>query len=146
MTIGNLSHEIRKSQMRPGRMMVGLIRIHKIDLLGVKIEIYYQTIRVIIKSTCNHELINITNKDRFVCLALENLGWLYIIVLETVVVENIWMIYADKNIWQCHLIIGSMSVNHKKQVLIMDIKSGMQCSICHIPPKKHKNFRKVWPR
>ncbi len=47
--IGNLSHEIRRSRSRPGGMMVGLIPIHKGDLLQVKIEIYHQTMGMITK-------------------------------------------------------------------------------------------------
>ena len=126
--------------------MVALIPIFKGDLLDVKIEIYHQTMRVIIKGACNHRLTNITNKDWFLCLALVTLGWLYIIALEAVAVEGILMICADRNVWQYHLIIGSMSVDYEEQVVITGIKSGMQCSMCHILPEERKNLCKVWPR
>lgn len=49
LTISNLNHEIWNSQIRLGGMMIGLIPIHKKDFLRVKIEIYYQTMRMIIK-------------------------------------------------------------------------------------------------
>ena len=49
LTIGNLSYEIRRSRIKPGRMIVGLISIHKRDSLEVEMEIYYQTIGVITK-------------------------------------------------------------------------------------------------
>ncbi len=49
LTIGNLSHEIRRSRSRPGGMMVGLISIHKGDFLEVKMEIYHQTMGMITK-------------------------------------------------------------------------------------------------
>ncbi len=49
LTIGNLSHRIRKSRIRPGGMMVGLIPIHKGDSLEVKMEIYHQNMGVITK-------------------------------------------------------------------------------------------------
>ena len=49
LTICNLSHEIQRSGIRPGGMMVGLIPIHKRDSLEVKIEIYHQTMGVITK-------------------------------------------------------------------------------------------------
>lgn len=39
-----------------------------------------------------------------------------------------------------------MSINYKEQIVIMGINSGMQYSICHIPPEKRKNLCKVWPR
>ena len=49
LTIGNLSHEIRRLWIRAGGEMVGLIPIYKRDSFEVKIEIYYHTIRVITK-------------------------------------------------------------------------------------------------
>ena len=49
LTIGNLSHEIRRSRIRPGGMIVGLIPIHKRDFFEVKMEIYHQTMGVITK-------------------------------------------------------------------------------------------------
>lgn len=53
------------------------------------------------------------------------------------------MMCADKNVQQCHPIIGDMSVNYKEQIVIMGIKSGIQCLMCHIPPEKCKNLCKV---
>ena len=49
LTIGNLSYEIRRSQIRPRGLMVGLIFIHKKDFFEVKIKIYHQTMGIIIK-------------------------------------------------------------------------------------------------
>ncbi len=49
LTIGNLSHEIKRSRSRSRGMMVGLIPIHKRDSLEVKMEIYHQTIGMITK-------------------------------------------------------------------------------------------------
>ncbi len=54
LTIGNLSHEIRRSRVRPGGLMVGLIPIHKGDSFDVKMEIYHQTMRVITKDKCSN--------------------------------------------------------------------------------------------
>ena len=53
---------------------------------------------------------------------------------------------ADRNVWQYHPIIGSISVDYKEQVVITGIKSGLQCWICYIPPEERKNFCKVWLR
>lgn len=33
---------------------------------------------------------------------------------------------ANKNIQQCHSIIAGINVDHEKQVVIIDIKLGMQ--------------------
>lgn len=41
LTIGNLSHEIKRSQIRVGKMIVDLIFIHKEDSFKIKIEIYH---------------------------------------------------------------------------------------------------------
>lgn len=49
LTIGNLSHEVRRLQLRLRGMMIGPITIYKKDFLEVKIEIYHQTMEVIIK-------------------------------------------------------------------------------------------------
>ncbi len=50
LTISNLNHEIRRSRSRPREIMVGLIPIHKGDSLEIEIEIYHQTMGIIIKS------------------------------------------------------------------------------------------------
>ncbi len=50
LTIGNLSHEIRRSRSRAGGMRVSLIPTHKGDPLEIKIEIYHQTMGMIRKS------------------------------------------------------------------------------------------------
>ncbi len=50
LTIGNLSHEIRRSRLKTGGMVVSLISIHKGDSLEVIMEIYHQTMGMIIKS------------------------------------------------------------------------------------------------
>lgn len=48
--------------MRLGGIIVGFIPIHKSDLLSIKMKIYYQTMKVIIKNIYNHRLTNINNK------------------------------------------------------------------------------------
>lgn len=48
--------------------MIGLILIHKDDLFDVKIEIYYQTIRLITKNKCNKKCLS----DKFPGLRFEN--------------------------------------------------------------------------
>lgn len=100
-------------QFELGDLEVGLISIYKGDLHNVKIEIFYQITKVITEDVCNYKPINIIYKDWFFCLALEILGWLYIIVLETIAVEGILMMCVDRNIWQCHSIIGGISVDYE---------------------------------
>lgn len=55
-------------------MIISFVLIHKVDLLSVKIEIYYQIIKIITKNICNYKLINLNNKIRFFCLTLESLS------------------------------------------------------------------------
>lgn len=50
LTIDNLSYKIWKSQVRLEGIIVGLIHMHKKDLFDMKIEIYYQTVGVIMKN------------------------------------------------------------------------------------------------
>lgn len=56
--------------------MFGFILIHKDDLFSIKIEIYYQIMRIITKNICNYKPINITNKVWFFYLVLKTLSWL----------------------------------------------------------------------
>ena len=49
LTIGNLSYEIGRLQIRSGGIIVDLISIYKKDFLEVKMEIYHRTMRVITK-------------------------------------------------------------------------------------------------
>lgn len=79
--------------------MIDFITIYKSDSLDIKIKIYYQTIKVIIKNICNHKLININNKNLFFYLALRTLGLLARIALENIAIEGLLMIYTNKNNW-----------------------------------------------
>lgn len=54
--------------------------------------------------------------------------------------------YADKNIQQYHSIIVSISVNYDEQIVITDIKSGIQCLMYQVSSKKHKNLYKIWSK
>lgn len=129
--IGNLSHKIQRLGIRLRGMIVGLIPIHKRDFLKIKIEIYYQTMRVIIKCKSN-------------CHIMRIVIWPNITALEKAEIEGLLMMCAHKNVQQCHPIITSISVNYEEQVIITGIKLGMQCSICLVPPNKREDLCKKW--
>lgn len=74
-------------------MIVGLIFIYKKHLFNVKIEIYYQIIRLIIKNKYNNSHLF----DQFLDFSFKN--WINIIALERMVVKNWLKIFVDKNIW-----------------------------------------------
>lgn len=95
---------------------------------------------------CNLKQINIINEVEFVSLVLGNYDQLDIITLGIVTTKGFLRICAKGNIWQFHLIIAGMNIDYKEQRVIIDIKSVMQCSRCHVPSKKCKNFCKVWPK
>ena len=57
LTIGNLSYEIQRSPIRPGGMIVGLISIYKRNFFKIKIEIYYQTIKIITKYKSKYHIL-----------------------------------------------------------------------------------------
>lgn len=88
--------------------MVSLIFLRKKNSLKIKIEIYYQTIKVIIKSIF-----------KFFFLYGR---WLRI-RLEKAVIETLLMININENIWQCHPIIIDINIDYKKEVVIISIKS-----------------------
>ncbi len=53
---------------------------------------------------------------------------------------------ADSNLRQCHSIIAGKNVNYEEQVVITGIKSGIQCSLCQVPPNERENLCKKWPK
>ena len=97
--------------------MISLILIHKGDFFKIKKEIYYQTMGVITKCKSN-------------CHVLHKVILLNVIALEMAAIDNLLIIYANRNMRKYHTIIASMSVNYKEEVVITGIKSGMQYSIC----------------
>lgn len=42
--------------------------------------------------------------------------------------------------------IASISINYKKQIVIINIKLSMQCSMCQVLPYKHENLYKKWSK
>ena len=104
--------------------MVGLIPIHKEDLFDIKIEIYYQTIGVITKDKCRNKHLS----DKFLDLHFWN--WPDITALESAIIKYLLIICANENVWQYHAIVIGISVNYKKQVVIIGIKLDIQCSMC----------------
>lgn len=72
--------------------MVGLIFIYKRDLFNVKIEIYYQTIRIITKNKCNNRYLLNKSPD----LNFANLP--DIIALQSTVVDSILIMYINENV------------------------------------------------
>ena len=113
--------------------MVGLILIYKEDFFKVKIEIYYQTIRIITK--CKSK-----------CHILHKVIQPNITALEKAAIESLLMMYANENMQKCHPIIADMSVDYKEQEVIIDIKSNIQCLMCQVPPNKRENLCKKWPK
>lgn len=92
-------------------MIIELFFIYKRGSLKVKIEIYDQTIRVIIKSIF---------KSFLSCIIVwQEIG------LEKVAVEIILMMYANWSVWQYHPIIVNIDINYKKNIVITSIKLGI---------------------
>lgn len=54
------------------------------------------------------------------------------------------MICTDGRVQQYNSIIASMSIDYKEQVMITDIKLGMQWSMYQVPPEKCENLCKTW--
>ena len=44
----------------------------------------------------------------------------------------------------CYLVVAGLMVDYKEQIFIIGIKTNMQCSICHIPPKKKEFVIRLW--
>ena len=50
--------------------------------------------------------------------------------------ECIKMICADGLKRRCYLILIGVIVDYKEQVLIIGIKTNVQCFVCYIPPQE----------
>ena len=64
------------------------------------------------------------------------------IALKKTAIKGLLIMYKDRNLQKCYLIIVGFSVNYKKQVMIIDNKSDMQCLICKILFNKYQNLCK----
>lgn len=65
-------------------------------------------------------------------------------MLEKATIESVLMMYINKSVQQCHLIIIDMAVNYKKQMVIISIKSSIQYSIYQVSPEERENLYKTW--
>lgn len=66
------------------------------------------------------------------------------IVLQRYYNEDIEMICTNGFKRCCYLILMSVIVDYKKQVLIIGIKVNMQCSIYLVPSQVQENLTKTW--
>ena len=64
-------------------------------------------------------------------------------MLEKAIVKGILTMYVDANVQQCHLIIAGISIDYGEQVVITDIKLGIQYSMCQVFFKEHENLYKI---
>ena len=58
--------------------------------------------------------------------------------------EGIEIRCADGFKRRCYPIFAGLMVDYEEQVLITGVKTNMQCSICHLPPKERKRVTKKW--
>lgn len=91
--------------------MIELIRIYERDFIRLRIEIYHQTMAVIIKDIFKFFLLCIIVKLR---IALRKLS-----------IEDVLMIGIDKSIWEYYSIITGISIDYKEQVVIISIILSM---------------------
>ena len=64
-------------------------------------------------------------------------------MLEKAIVGGLLIICFDKYIQQCYSIIANISIDYKKQVMIIGIKLEMQYFIYQVPHKKRENLCKT---
>ena len=58
--------------------------------------------------------------------------------------DGIELVYVDGYKRRCYPVLAALMVDYKQQVLIIDIKANMQCSICHVLPKKRELITRLW--
>lgn len=107
--------------------------IYKEEFFNVKIEIYYQTIRVITKYKSNYTI-------------LQKKVWPNLTALEKLEIKNLLIICTNKNIQQCYFAIVAINIDYKKQVVMIGIKSDMQYLICQVLLYKYENLYKKYPK
>ena len=49
---------------------------------------------------------------------------------------GIKLVCANSYRRRCYLVLAGLMVDYEEQVSIIGINTNMQCSICHVPPKK----------
>lgn len=128
--ISNLSYKIWRLWIRLRGIIIELIPIYKGDFHEVKIQIY-------------HQIMGVITKDIFKSFLLYIVVW-QDTVLEEAVVKDLLMICANGKIHQYCLIIESISVDYKEQVVITSINWDMQSFIYQVFLKEREKLCKIW--
>jgi hypothetical protein len=121
LTIDNLSRDLRRSQTRSSNLLLRFISIaHLNDQNDVKTRIWHEALSFMLK-----------RKSNIFRIQIEHLliKWLTIIrnLLQT---KKMLIRCADARIRRCVSIIVDFICDYEEQILITNIKSEQQCSIC----------------
>jgi hypothetical protein len=133
LTIDNLSRDLRRSQTRSNNLLLRFISIaHLNDQNDVKIRIWHEALSFMLK-----------RKSNIFRIQIEHLlmKWLTIIknLLQT---KKMLIRCADARIRRCVSIIINFICDYEEQILITNIKSEQQCSICQMSFDERENLKK----
>ena len=57
---------------------------------------------------------------------------------------------ADGLVWQCYPILASFMADYKEQTVLIGVKLGQHCTICHVLPQEYSDLLSTmsnkWPR
>ncbi len=135
LTIDNLSRDLRRSQTRSSNLLLKFISIaHLSDQNDVKTRIWHETLFFMLK-----------RKSNIFRIQIEHLlmKWLTIIknLLQT---KKVLIRCVDARIRRCVSIKIDFICDYEEQILITNIKSEQQCSICQMSSDERENLEKKW--
>ena len=128
-TIRNLDAKLRQSQKRSKTLLWALSLLFMSDrkMQTIKIRIWRPKSIIWLQRLYYSILILVS-----LLFSLRKWDADNVIVLLEYTKEGIELVYANGYKRCCHSILAGFMMDYKDQVLIIDIKVNMQCSICHV--------------
>ncbi len=139
-TIRNLDAKTRHSQTRPGTLLLDSIPVVHERLedgdnkdKDLKAKIYHLALKTMLQRKCPSSTCKWLGTNNILDIALQ----------ETYK-KGIEIRCANNFKRYCYLILATLMVDYKEQVLITGIKANMQCPIYHVLPKEWEIVTKSW--
>ena len=129
-TIENLDSETRRQRNHSSRIFLRLIFISKKSGKIIKNEVYHIALFIILTRRSSKLYIKSRKKTNILISA----------VVERYAKIDLSMRCADDQTRWCFFIIADFSINYEKQVLIINVKSRMHCSICQVSKNKQDDL------
>jgi hypothetical protein len=135
LTINNLNRDLRRNQTRSNNLLLKFISIaHLNDQNDVKTRIWHEALSFMLK-----------RKSNIFRIQIEHLLMKWLTIIKNFSQTKKMLIRCvDARIRRCVSIIIDFICDYEKQILITDIKSEQQCSICQMFFDERENLKKKW--